>query len=125
MLTAVGCDERKYGYISLGKKIYKRIPVSNEDVQYSKSGRCPDCGATAGHLHHEGCDNERCPKCGGQLLSCSCNDEGPSFIGTKEGLKITLEERGILPKGSALKKELKSAMQGYLGKGDFKKMKMI
>ncbi len=35
-------------------------------------GRCHDCGAKVGHFHHPGCDVEECPKCGGQLIGCSC-----------------------------------------------------
>jgi hypothetical protein len=33
---------------------------------------CRDCGTTEGYLHTLGCDNERCPFCGGQLISCFC-----------------------------------------------------
>lgn len=33
---------------------------------------CHDCGAKEGQLHHLGCDMERCPKCGHQLISCGC-----------------------------------------------------
>lgn len=36
--------------------------------------RCHDCNALFGHLHHWGCDAERCPACGGQLISCDCED---------------------------------------------------
>lgn len=36
---------------------------------------CHDCKATLGECHHPGCDMERCPRCGGQLISCGCLDE--------------------------------------------------
>jgi hypothetical protein len=38
--------------------------------------RCPDCNVTAGGNHHANCDQENCPKCGGQLISCDCFDDG-------------------------------------------------
>ena len=34
--------------------------------------RCHDCGIAAQGKHHPGCDMERCPACGGQLISCFC-----------------------------------------------------
>jgi len=34
--------------------------------------KCHDCNCKEGELHHRGCDWERCPFCGGQLISCSC-----------------------------------------------------
>jgi len=52
----------------------------NLDLKKWKSWDCHDCGVKEGELHKEGCDMERCPRCGGQLISCDCNDsELPSF----------------------------------------------
>lgn len=33
---------------------------------------CGDCGVKVGELHKKGCDIERCPKCGHQLITCGC-----------------------------------------------------
>lgn len=37
-----------------------------------KIQKCHDCGITEGQYHLPGCDMERCPFCGGQLISCDC-----------------------------------------------------
>ena len=50
-------------------KEYERIPFTA-----SFDGEvCHDCNAGDGCLHHLGCDNEKCPKCGGQFISCDCD----------------------------------------------------
>jgi len=41
----------------------------------SSGNRCHDCNVYIGGFHHPGCDNERCPKCGAQLISCGCLEE--------------------------------------------------
>jgi hypothetical protein len=83
MKTAYGCDPKK-GYIVFKTKMYKRNLCNERE---SHHGRCHDCGAKSGYLHHNGCDMESCPKCGGQLLSCDCGGNEPSYIGSKKELE--------------------------------------
>jgi len=53
----------------------KTIGEYNRDTEYfDKNIRCHDCHIVneKGNYHHLGCDMERCPKCGDQLISCDC-----------------------------------------------------
>ena len=34
--------------------------------------RCHDCNVKPGGVHHGGCDEEVCARCGGQLIMCPC-----------------------------------------------------
>jgi hypothetical protein len=46
--------------------------------------RCGDCGVARGGWHHPGCDHQRCPECGDQLMWCGClfdeDDGGPGDL---------------------------------------------
>jgi hypothetical protein len=67
MLAVQGCNP---GLLeSFAGDTFRPLPFQPPSDQL---GRCRDCGAEAGGLHHESCCVEACPACGGQLLSCDC-----------------------------------------------------
>ena len=42
-------------------------------IERLRAERCRDCRARQGELHHRGCPNERCGRCGRQAVSCGHN----------------------------------------------------
>jgi hypothetical protein len=50
-------------------KWYSRI--SNTD----QAPFCHDCNAGLGKVHHWGCDSEKCPVCGFQLMGGDCDNQ--------------------------------------------------
>ena len=74
MLTADGCTVR---FLHANGNKYPRIPVVGPGDFFAnadKDARCGDCNAKVGAYLHWGCDSERCPACGRQLLSCDCKN---------------------------------------------------
>jgi hypothetical protein len=49
------------------------IPFENTSGD-TMLNNCHDCRVAGGYNHHPGCDDEQCPKCRGQLISCGCLD---------------------------------------------------
>ena len=75
MLETDSCD--KIPVAIVGRDSYMDpIPYAGEDHQNCDctDRRCHDCNVAVGGSHHPGCDMERCPNCGGQLISCGCLD---------------------------------------------------
>jgi hypothetical protein len=69
MKDKVSC---KGGYVIIKGQKIKRKTNNEQDI-------CHDCGAGRGQFHHENCDMERCPKCGGQLIGCDCDIESMEY----------------------------------------------
>lgn len=84
MLSADGCKCTSVGIIDVTdwdkekpeEKIFTRIKYGGVGDRLrgtvNPNERCRDCGCKYGYFHHWLCDQETCPKCGGQILSCTC-----------------------------------------------------
>lgn len=77
MNTADGCDPERT--IEIDGETFDPLPYGESDYWDSTDtepqGRCHDCGARVGNIHHPGCDMERCPNCGGQYFICECDTD--------------------------------------------------
>ena len=55
-------------------EVLEPVPYNPKELHLPNWYRCPDCNIVPGGKHHANCDQEICPRCGGQLLSCDCFD---------------------------------------------------
>jgi len=59
---------------SLRKKLTGNMQATIEIMKKNPNTkqRCHDCNVINGGFHHNGCDEEICPRCKGQLITCRC-----------------------------------------------------
>lgn len=64
------------GRLLINGKLYNPIKVGDSGDWYEgkENSVCGDCGVGYGVQHLPGCDIERCPICGRQLISCDCGE---------------------------------------------------
>jgi hypothetical protein len=56
-------------------RVYQRAPFGSDWLgQASPRRTCRDCGAACGEFHIPRCCWEQCPRCGGQAISCECEN---------------------------------------------------
>lgn len=61
----------------VGGKEFPRVRFGDEEDDWGADrGPCHDCAVIKGELHVQGCDGERCPACGGQVIGCDCSYDG-------------------------------------------------
>jgi hypothetical protein len=59
--------------ISIGGAEYARVRYGEEPDDWGADRQpCHDCAAIKGQFHVPSCDVERCPRCGGQAITCDC-----------------------------------------------------
>jgi ankyrin repeat protein len=75
-LAGIEEAQRQPTYV-IGGREYPRVRYGEEALDWgADSGSCHDCAVVKGQWHVPGCAVERCPRCGGQVISCDCEYEG-------------------------------------------------
>jgi hypothetical protein len=66
-LDMASADSCAVNTVRINNVVYTR-----DTTTYDEGERCHNCNIKnrGGHVHHMPCPVERCPKCGGQLISC-------------------------------------------------------
>jgi hypothetical protein len=94
MTTAASCvvdalhrNGRRFDMIAFGREFGHR----------ESDTRCRDCGVARGGWHHLGCDLQRCPACGQQMMSCGCRfDEDEPDASELRGEPLGVDGNGLL-----------------------------
>ncbi|MCA8914686.1 MAG: hypothetical protein KDB90_04675 [Planctomycetes bacterium] len=66
-------EAQKQPTISIGGHLFDRVRYGEESEDWGADEHpCHGCRVVKGEVHVMGCDGERCPACGGQIIWCDC-----------------------------------------------------
>lgn len=98
-------------------KTMDRVRYGEEQQDWGANDRaCHDCAVIKGEFHVPGCDVERCPSCGGQVLGCEC--EWPSNSNRKPSSKELKPFSAKQPRIVAARRKFRWRHTGFAPNGD-------
>lgn len=75
-------------------QVFCRVKYGDEVSDWGANDHpCGDCGVGKGEFHVPGCDVERCPSCGTQMIACECSSSG---MPNKPARPFSKREQGIV-----------------------------
>jgi hypothetical protein len=79
-----GAQEVKYFQYRLARIRYGSETSDFRDRdRLAAENTCGDCDVRKGQFHVIGCDQEQCPACKGQFISCDCSQHASYFVGRR------------------------------------------
>jgi len=64
-------EAQRITHYTIDGERFERVRYGDESPEFEATV-CHDCAVVAEQFHRLGCDWEKCPRCGGQALTCAC-----------------------------------------------------